>query len=76
MTPEQRCDKNGIVMFIMEDEDFMGLKNEFMCETFMHFKDIPSVQFESDLENLPQIKLNMTVPQSLGMYFSIKKIIG
>lgn len=60
-------------MFVIEDEDYMGSKNEFMCETFMHFKDIPSIQRDTDLNDLPRIKLNMTVPKSLGRYLFFEK---
>lgn len=53
-------------MFVIKDQDFMGLRNEFISETFVHFKDIPSSQMEDQFTCLPQIKLNMTIPKSLG----------
>lgn len=68
LTPEQRAEKNAIVMFIIKDQDFMGLRNEFISETFVHFKDIQSAQAEDKFTCSPQIKLNMTVPKSLGRY--------
>lgn len=74
LTPEQRAEKNGIVMFKIEDQDFMGMTNEFISETFVHFKDIPSTQLENEADNSPQIRLTMTVPKSLGTYFSVKLI--
>lgn len=61
-------------MFKIEDRDFMGVTNEFISEAFVHFKDIPSTQLENDTFNLPQFKLNMTVPKSLGTLFSVNII--
>jgi len=66
LTPEQRAQENGIVMFIVKDQDFMGMTNEFVSETFVHFKDIPSTQLENDLGSVPQIRLKLTSPKSLG----------
>lgn len=68
LTPEQRDDKCGIVMFRVEDNDFMGLKNTFISESFIHFKDIPLMHEENDLDNTPQIKLKLTSPKHLGSY--------
>lgn len=75
LTPEQRAEKNALVMFIIKDQDFMGLRNEFISETFVHFKDIPSAQAEDQFTCLPQIKLNMTVPKSLGRYLIFSLLI-
>jgi len=58
-------------MFIVKDQDFMGVTNEFVSETFVHFKDIPSTQLENDLGSVPQIKLKLTSPKSLGNYQQI-----
>lgn len=66
LTPEQRNEKNGLVMFKIDDQDFMGMTNEFIAETFVHFKDIPSTQLENEADNSPQIRLTLTVPKSLG----------
>ncbi|XP_025200200.1 protein unc-13 homolog 4B-like isoform X2 [Melanaphis sacchari] len=65
LTPEQRTEENGLVMFIVKDQDFMGMKNEFVSEAFIHFKDIPFTQLENDLGSIPQIKLKLTSPKSL-----------
>lgn len=67
LTPEQRAVENGIVMFILKDQDFMGMTDEFISESFVHFKDIPSTKLENDLGNIPQIKLTLTTPKSLGI---------
>lgn len=56
-------------MFIVKDQDFMGMTNEFVSETFVHFKDIPSTQLENDLGTVPQIRLKLTSPKSLGNYY-------
>jgi len=53
-------------MFIVKDQDFMGVTNEFVSETFVHFKDIPSTQLENDLGSVPQIRLKLTSPKTLG----------
>lgn len=59
-------------MFKIEDQDFMGMTNEYIAEAFVHFKDIQSTQLETEAENSPQIRLNLTVPKSLGtLYFSL-----
>ncbi|XP_026805055.1 protein unc-13 homolog 4B isoform X2 [Rhopalosiphum maidis] len=65
LTPEQRSEENGLVMFIVKDQDFMGMTNEFVSETFVHFKDIPFTQLENDLGSVPQIRLKLTSPKSL-----------
>lgn len=75
LTPEQRAEQNGIVMFKIEHRDFMGVTNEFISEALVHFKDIPSTQLENGTHNLPQFKLNMTVPKSLGTYLIFSKSI-
>lgn len=66
LTPEQRTEAKGVVMFVVKDQDFMGMTNEFVSETFVHFKDIPSTQLENDLGNAPQMRLKLTSPKSLG----------
>lgn len=53
-------------MFVVKDQDFMGMTNEFVSETFVHFKEIPSTQLENDLGSLPQTRLKLTSPKSLG----------
>jgi hypothetical protein len=70
LTPEQRAQENGLVMFILKDQDFMGMTNEFISEAFVHFKDIPSTPLENDLGSVPQIKLFLTSPKSMGNYFN------
>jgi len=55
-------------MFIVKDQDYMGMTNEFVSETFVHFKDIPSTQLENDLGSVAQIRLKLTSPKSLGNY--------
>lgn len=75
LTPEQRAEKNGIIMFKIVDQDFMGMTNEFIAEAFAHFKDIPTTQSETEAENSPQIRLNLTVPKSLGISFSLNTLL-
>lgn len=62
-------------MFVIEHDrssNFMGLRTEFMSEAFVHFKDITHSRSKNDIDTLPQIKLNMTVPKSLGTEFAKK----
>lgn len=66
LTPEQRALKNGMVMFKVQDEDFMGFRCEYISEAFVHFKDIPFADSDTDLDHLPQTKLFMSVPKTLG----------
>ncbi|VVC40707.1 Hypothetical protein CINCED_3A013301 [Cinara cedri] len=65
LTPEQRAEENGVVTFILKDQDFMGMTDEFISEAFVHFNEIPSVQLENDTGNIPQIRLKLTSPKSL-----------
>lgn len=76
LTPEQRAENNAIVMFKLEDQDFMGMKNEYISEAFVHFKDIPSTQLENDLGSVPQIRLTLTSPKSLGRYIDYNAYIS
>lgn len=62
-------------MFVVKDQDFMGMTNEFVSEAFVHFKDIPSTQLENDLGSVPQIRLVLTSPKSLGKCLSTEFII-
>lgn len=68
LTPEQSKIENGIVMFILKDQDFMGMTDEFISEAFVHFKDIPSTPLENDLGSVPQIRLTLTSPKSLSNF--------
>lgn len=68
LTYKQRTEKNGIVMFNIENRHFSEVSNVFVSETFIHFKDISSTMLENDVRNLPQFKLNLTVPKLTGTY--------
>ncbi|XP_050543331.1 protein unc-13 homolog 4B isoform X2 [Daktulosphaira vitifoliae] len=65
LTPEQRNEENGLIIFVLKDQDFMGMTNEFISEAYVHFKDIPSTPLENDSGNAPQIRLKLSVPKSL-----------
>lgn len=47
----------------------MGMTNEFISEAFVHFKDIPSTPLENDLGSVPQIRLILTSPKSMGNFY-------
>ncbi|XP_050433740.1 protein unc-13 homolog 4B [Adelges cooleyi] len=65
LTREQRTAEDGLILFVLKDQDFMGMTAEFISETFVHFKDIPSTPLENDTGNAPQMRLKLTVPKSL-----------
>lgn len=67
LTSEQRADKHGIVVFSVEDNDFMGLKNSFIAEAFVHFNDILLMPRENDFDKIPQMKLKLTTPKDSGI---------
>lgn len=55
-------------MFVLKEQFFLGMIDEFISESFLHFKDIPSIFDENDLGSVPQIKLTLTSPKYLGNY--------
>lgn len=59
-------------MFTIEDQHFSSVSYEFVAETFIHFRDIPLKMLESDAHNLPQFKLNLTVPKLTGIELSLQ----
>lgn len=65
-----------MVMFQVQDEDLMGFRHEYISEAFVHFKDIPFTDMETDLDNLPQTKLFMSVPKTLGTKFLSDSVIA
>ncbi|XP_044739455.1 protein unc-13 homolog 4B isoform X2 [Chrysoperla carnea] len=63
LTPEQRNCNNGLIMFSIKDKDFLGMSNQYICEAYYHFKDIPDTP--ESLESLPQQHLALTRPHKL-----------
>nr|CAD7430429.1 unnamed protein product [Timema monikensis] len=66
LTLEQRQMKDAMVQFVIKDQDFLGMRNEFIGETFMSFSDIPKTEMTVGLEQMEQIHLKLSRPASLG----------
>jgi len=61
LTPEQQDLSNGLIMFTIKDQDFLG-KNEFLGEAFISFSDIPKTDMTVGLEQLEQVHLKLSTP--------------
>ncbi|XP_021939432.1 protein unc-13 homolog 4B isoform X2 [Zootermopsis nevadensis] len=61
LTPEQRHLKNGLIMFTVKDQDFLGM-NEFLGEAFVSFSDVPKTDMTTGLEELEQVHLKLSRP--------------
>ncbi|XP_069677889.1 protein unc-13 homolog 4B isoform X4 [Periplaneta americana] len=64
LTPEQRQLKDGLLMFIVKDQDFLGM-NEFLGEVFVSFSDIPKTEMTTGLEQMEQVHLKLNRPTNL-----------
>jgi hypothetical protein len=65
LTPEQQDIKNGLIMFTVKDQDFLGM-NEFLGEAFVSFSDVPKTDMTTGLEQLEQIHLKLSRPTKQG----------
>jgi len=65
LTPEQQDLSNGLIMFTIKDQDFLG-KNEFLGEAFISFSDIPKTDMTVGLEQLEQVHLKLSTPTKQG----------
>ncbi|XP_046996115.1 protein unc-13 homolog 4B isoform X1 [Schistocerca americana] len=61
LTPEQQGIKNGIVHFVVKDQDFIGA-NQFIGEAYIAFADVPRTDMTKGLEELEQIHLKLSRP--------------
>ncbi|CAG2056866.1 unnamed protein product [Timema podura] len=66
LTLEQLQMKDAMVQFVIKDQDFLGMRNEFIGETFISFSDIPKTEMTVGLEQMEQIHLKLSRPASLG----------
>lgn len=64
LTPEQRQMKDGLLMFIVKDQDFLGM-SEFLGEAFVSFSDIPKTEMTTGLEQMEQVHLKLSRPTNL-----------
>lgn len=67
LTPEQQELSNGLIMFTLKDQDFLGM-NEFIGEAFISFSDIPKTDMTVGLEQLEQVHLKLSRPTRQGWY--------
>jgi hypothetical protein len=67
LTPEQQELSNGLIMFTIKDQDFLGM-NEFLGEAFISFSDIPKTDMTVGLEQLEQVHLKLSRPTRQGSY--------
>ncbi|KAJ9577896.1 hypothetical protein L9F63_025242, partial [Diploptera punctata] len=65
LTAEQVQMKDGLVMFTVKDQDFLGM-NEFLGEAIVPFADVPKTDMTTGLEQLSQVHLKLTRPTNLG----------
>jgi hypothetical protein len=67
LTSEQQELKNGLIMFTIKDQDFLGM-NEFLGEAFVSFSDVPKTDMTVGLEQLEQVHLKLSRPTKQGLY--------
>ncbi|XP_014272983.1 protein unc-13 homolog 4B isoform X1 [Halyomorpha halys] len=60
LSKEQKETKNGLVHFIMKDQDFIS--SEFMAEAFLSFSDIPQTTLETSIHEMAQVHLILNKP--------------
>jgi hypothetical protein len=65
LTPEQQELKNGLIMFTVKDQDFLGM-NEFLGEAFVAFSDVPQTDMTTGLEQMAQVHLKLSRPTRQG----------
>ncbi|XP_066997069.2 protein unc-13 homolog 4B isoform X2 [Anabrus simplex] len=63
LTPEQQEIQNGLVLFTIKDQDFLG--NEFIAEAYMSFADVIKTEMTTGLEELEQVHLKLSRPGKL-----------
>ncbi|PSN30834.1 Protein unc-13 4B [Blattella germanica] len=64
LTKEQVEMEDGLIMFTVKDQDFLGM-NEFLGETFVSFSDVPKTDMTTGLEQLDQVHLKLSRPIAL-----------
>ncbi|KAF2898858.1 hypothetical protein ILUMI_07316 [Ignelater luminosus] len=60
LSPEQRKVADGLVLFSVKDKDFLGMNNQFIGETFVHFNEIPDTT--NPITSLSQVRLLLNRP--------------
>lgn len=60
MSADQQSTPDGLVQFVIKDQDFLG--NEFIGESYYDFKSIPRTEASVGIDSLPQIHLKLNRP--------------
>ncbi|GLH12149.1 Synaptotagmin 1 [Gryllus bimaculatus] len=68
LTNNQRQVEDGMILFTIKDQDFLG--NEFVAEAYIPFADIPQTEMTTGLEELEQIHLKLNKPKNLNSRIS------
>ncbi|CAH1393927.1 unnamed protein product, partial [Nezara viridula] len=63
LSKEQKETKNGLVQFIIKDQDFIS--SQFIAEAFISFSDIPQTTLETSLHEMAQVHLMLSKPTNL-----------
>nr|XP_018917133.1 PREDICTED: protein unc-13 homolog 4B isoform X1 [Bemisia tabaci] len=64
LSHEQRnCDK-ALLLFVVKDQDYLGMKKDFVAEAFILFSDIPVSTPGTHLDELNQIHLPLSRPSN------------
>lgn len=66
LTPEQRQTKDALLLFIVKDQDFLGMRSEFIAEAYFPFSEISSTTMETGLQEMAQIHLKLSRPSKFG----------
>lgn len=75
MTHEQREVKDGLLQFMVKDQDYFGMSSEFLGEAYVPFSEIASTTMETGLEEMAQIHLKLSKPVNLGKWFILFNIL-
>lgn len=50
----------------MKDQDFLGMRSEFIAEAYFPFSEISSTTMETSLQEMAQIHLKLSRPSKFG----------
>lgn len=60
--------QNGLILFVIKDQDFLGMRNEFIGEAYLTFAEIQKTKMTTGLEELPQVHLKLNRPTNFGKF--------
>ncbi|KAL0270000.1 UNVERIFIED_CONTAM: hypothetical protein PYX00_007554 [Menopon gallinae] len=64
LTDEQMSITDGLVHFIIKDQDFLG--NDFLGESYLDFNSIPKTDYSVNISSLPQMHLKLHRPTNFN----------